>query len=235
MNFRSVNINWAGIIFSLTLSISLCANSLYGDEKMIQNSDVSGNANSFGDHQKKSKDRNKSPSGPQCLKGPKGPTGPIGPTGPTGTYSSSYGRLNLSTTASIFFDVANTWKPVIFNSLGPVNNIRCSSTTMTMQQTGIYQLNVSLYFSSNKSVEGTFTPTTYTLGMGINGNTPVSCAAVYAGEQGFFSLNFSDLLEFSTNDYIRFFLQSSIVGGDVTYDNPVTLESGNASIVQIAN
>ena len=107
--------------------------------------------------------------------------------------------------------------------------------TITILQAGIYQINVSLYFSSEDSPENTFTQTTYTIGTSIDGGTTVACAAVYAGEAGFLSLNYSTIMEFSANDTIEFYMQTSAVGAGVIFDNIVTLVHGNASLVQIAN
>ena len=189
-------------------------------------------------------------SGNDGATGATGPTGTTGPTGasgndgatgaigPTGAFTSSYGQLYFSTSQSIDLETANDWVAIPFNAFSPSSNMDGSTTspaTITILQAGTYQINICLYFSSEDSFENTFTQTTYTVGTSIDGGTTVACAAVYAGEPGYLSLNYSTLMEFSANDYIQFYMKSSAVGGNVIFNNFVTLVNGNADLVQIAN
>ena len=176
----------------------------------------------------------------QSLIGGQGSAGPTGPTGPAGPGSAStYGQLRFSTSQSINLDMANQWVAIPFNAFSPSSNMNGSTSspaTITVLEAGVYQINISLYFSSEDSPEGTFNQTTYTVGTSINGGPLVSCGAVYAGEAGYLSLNYSTLMEFSANDYIQFYMKSSAVGGGgPIFDNIVTLVNGNADLVQIAN
>ena len=84
-------------------------------------------------------------------------------------------------------------------------------------------------------MEGPYNQTTYTIGTSINGATTVACAAVYAGEPGNYSLNYSTIREFFASDYIQFFIQTSNIGIGGPFVNVVTLENGSANLVQIAN
>lgn len=155
--------------------------------------------------------------------------------GVAGAFDGSYGQLSISS-QDITFYMANTWLPIPFNSTGPSSNMSVSATspaTITIQQAGVYQVNFSLYFSVEDSDEDTFTVTTYTLGLNVNGvTTPV--AAVYAGEPGHFSLNYNNLMEFSANDYVQFYMEASAADGP-TFSNNITLENGNAHLIQISN
>ena len=109
-----------------------------------------------------------------------------------------------------------------------------SPATITIQESGVYQVNVCLYFSSEDSVEGPFTPATYTIGTKINAAAQVAQGAVFAGEPGQFSLNYNNLIHFSVNDSIQFYIEVSALGGGLL-DNIVTLEQANANLVQIGN
>lgn len=176
-------------------------------------------------------------SGSSDLTGPAGPAGPTGPTGPAGTFSSSYGQLSFSSSQSISLNSANTWVAIPFNAFTLSHNVDGSTSspaTITVVDAGVYQINVSLYFSSEDSFEGTFTQATYTLGISTDTGTPVAFAAVYVGEAGYFSLNYSGLVELSASDTLQFYMKASAVGGDFIFDNIVTMLNGNASIMQIA-
>ena len=108
-----------------------------------------------------------------------------------------------------------------------------SPATITIQQDGVYQITFSLYFSVETPDEGPFNPTTYTLGLNVNGfTTPVG--AVYAGEQGQFSLNYSGIMALSAGDSVQCDVEASYFTGE-PYGNNVTLENGNAYVMQISN
>lgn len=153
------------------------------------------------------------------------------------TFLASYGQLSRTSPQSIYFLSANTFYPVPFNASGPSSNVTVSTTspaTMTIQQAGVYQVNASLYISSQDSSESTFTATTYTLGLNINGTT-TAVAAVYAGQPGLFSLSYNACLTFSVGDAVQFYIKTSATGGGNIFDNIVKLESGNANLLQIAH
>jgi hypothetical protein len=170
--------------------------------------------------------QNQSLRAPSCV-GPRGPRGPMGPPGPAGTFSAAYGKLSVSAQDINFFN-ADTWLPIPFDAMGPSSDMDVSLTspaTITVQEDGVYQINVSIYFSVEDSDEDTFTVTTYTLGLNINGvTTPV--AAVYVGQPGFFSL--------STTDEVQFYMEASDTDGP-PFANNVTLEDGNAYLMQISD
>lgn len=134
-------------------------------------------------------------------------------------------------------DTANAWVAIPFNATGPSSNVSGSTSSpasITALTAGIYQLNVSLYFSSELSPEGSFNQTTYTLGISINGGSTVAYAAVYAGEAGYFSLNYNTLVQLSANDSIAFYMEASNVGGGGSiFDNVVTMIRGDANLVQV--
>lgn len=168
--------------------------------------------------------------------GATGPTGATGATGATGTFSASYGQLSLSS-QNMDFNSADVFYTIPFTSTGPSSNMSVSTTspaTITIQQAGIYQMSVSLYFSAEDSPEDSFTATTYTFGLDVNGvTTPVS--AVYVGEPGQFSINYSDIMAFSVSDTIQFYIEASAVGAGGPFDNIVTLINCNAYLTQISN
>lgn len=151
------------------------------------------------------------------------------------TLSPAYGQLTVTTQGILFF-TENEFLPIPFNATGPSSGMDASTTspaTITVQQDGVYQVNMSLYFSVENSDEDTFTITTYTFGLDINGVT-TPAAAVYVGEPGTFSLNYSTLIQLSANDQIQFYLEASNADGP-PFANNVTLENGNAHVIQIAN
>lgn len=151
-------------------------------------------------------------------------------------FSASYGQLYLSSPEPIIFDAENEWLVIPFDGFGPSSNVNGSTTspaTITVSEAGVYQLNFTLYFSAELAEEGIFTSSTYTVGTSLNGGTIVPHAAIYAPNPSYFSITFNFLREFSANDYIRFYISSSHLGGGGILDNIVTLVEGNANLVQI--
>jgi len=148
---------------------------------------------------------------------------------------SSYGQLSI-TAEDIHFFAANVWFAIPCNGAGPTSNMNVSTTspaTITIEQNGVYQIAFSLYFAAEDSDEDTFDITTYRLGLNINGiTTPV--AAVYAGEPGQFSLNYSSLMQLSSGDEIQWYMQASQASGPA-FSNNVTFEHGYAYLMQIAS
>lgn len=150
----------------------------------------------------------------------------------------SYGQLYFSTSTPLDFVDPNTWVTLPFNAFSPSYQVEGSTSfpaTLTVVKTGVYQMNITLYFSSEESQESTFNHTLYTLGISLNGQSPVPAAAVYAGQAGELSLNYNVVGEFFANDYIQFSIKSSALGGSGEFNNVVTLIQGNANLVQIAN
>lgn len=213
----------------IALAFANNTNATHLDEKLSQEQNFNTDKNSSHSLNESSITRK------ACCTGPVGPKGPRGATGPAGTFSASYGQLSVSS-QEINFDTANTWVVVPFNSSGPTSNTTVSTTspaTITIQEAGIYQINFSLYFSADESNEGTFTQTTYTAGLYVNGTT-TALSAVYAREAGGFSLNYSKIATLSVNDTLQFYMEASNVDMD-PFSNIVTLENGNAYIMQISN
>ncbi len=166
--------------------------------------------------------------------GATGATGATGPTGATGIFSASYGQLSV-TSQAIFLETTDDFLPIPFNATGPSSNMGVSTTspaTITIEQDGVYQINFSLYFSVENSDEDVFTISTYTFGLNVNGVT-TPAAAVYASDPGSLSLNYSTIMEFSASDQIQFYMESS--AGEDIFANNVTLENGNAYLIQISN
>lgn len=177
-------------------------------------------------------------AGPTGETGATGPAGLTGATGSTGAISLSFGRLFLSTPTEVVFLTPNAWVAIPFDTFSPQSNMSGTTAppaTITIQETGIYQVNVCLYFSSEESDESTFTQTTYTIGTSINGAAQVAQGAVFAGEPGQFSLNYNNLIQFNVGDTIRFYIEASALGIGSIFDNIVTLEQANANLTQIGN
>lgn len=154
------------------------------------------------------------------------------------SFLASYGQLYCTDPQYIHLDSADTWQPIPFDAFGPSYNITGSTlspATMTVQTSGVYQISLNIYFSSEESMEGTFTQTTYTVGTSINGSPTIEpYAATYCQQPGYFSLNYTTLQELSENDFVEFYIKSSATGGDPIFDNVVRLEKGTAYLVQIA-
>ncbi len=148
---------------------------------------------------------------------------------------SSYGQLSV-TTQEIIIETADDFQAIPFNIAGPTSNMSASTTspaTITIGQDGVYQLTFSLYFSAEDPDEGSFNTGTYTLGLNINGVT-TSVAAVYAGDPGQFSLNYSSIMNLAAGDEIQWYLKAS-TAHTAPFDNNVTLEHGYAYVMQIGS
>lgn len=151
------------------------------------------------------------------------------------SFSPAYGQLSVSSQEIAFYN-PEEWRSIPFNGTGPTSEMGVSTTspaTITIQHDGVYQINFSLYFSVDRSNEDTFTITTYTFGLNVNGVT-TPAAAVYVGETGTFSLNYSSIMELAVNDQVQFYLEASAAEGP-TFTNNVTLENGHAHLIQISN
>lgn len=148
-----------------------------------------------------------------------------------------YGQLSVSS-QNINFDAADSWVSIPFDSTGPTSHMGVSITSpakITVKRAGVYQLNASLYFSAHDPNEGGFNLTTYTFGFSVNNGSITEFAAVYASEPGSFSLNYSNLMQLSKHDKIKFYMKTSAIGFVQYFTNIVTLESGNAYLVRISS
>lgn len=151
------------------------------------------------------------------------------------TFSAAYGQISVLA-QRINLDSINTWIPIPFNSTGPASNMTLSTTspaTITIQKAGTYQITYSFYFSVEDAPEGFIVASTYILGLNING-TITQTAATYANRAGLYSLNYSTIIELAVNDQIQFYMES-FNGGSGINANIVTLENGNAYVMQISN
>lgn len=147
---------------------------------------------------------------------------------------SSYSQL-VVTEQEIVIDDPDVWIVIPFNAAGPTSNMSASTTspaTITIEQDGVYQINVSLLFAAEEPDEGSFDVGTYQLGLNVNGvTTPV--AAVYASSAGQLSLNYSSIMELSSGDQMQWYMQSSTVTPP-PFNNNITLEHGYAYVMQIS-
>lgn len=147
----------------------------------------------------------------------------------------SYGQLSISGESMPLYN-PDTWIPVRFTSTGVSASIGLSTSspaTITIASNGIYQIGFSVYFSVDDADEHTFDVTTYTLGLKIN-DTTTPVAAVHVGESGHFSLNFSNIIELAASDEVQFYMKSSNTDYP-PFANHVSLEKGNAYVMQIAS
>ena len=175
--------------------------------------------------------------------GPAGATGATGPTGPTGatgpSFISSYGQLYCSSSQSINLHSSNTYVAIPFNVFSPSSNMDGSTSspaTLTVLEAGTYQVNISLYFSSEDSDEESYAITTYTVGISINGGGVVDSAAVYTGQPGTFSISYSTLGTFSVDDTVQFYMKTSNADGGLPFSDNVTILTGtSANLMQIAD
>ena len=154
------------------------------------------------------------------------------------SFSAAYGQLYFTDPQYIELTLDDAWEPIPFDTFGTSNQVIGSTSPiprMTIETAGVYQISLNIYFSSEESMEGTFTQTTYTIGMSINGSPTITpYAAIYCSQPGYFSLNYNLLQELSENDFIQFYIKTSITGGDPIFNNIIRLNQGNAHLVQIA-
>lgn len=155
----------------------------------------------------------------------------------SGAFLTSYGQLTFASEQNINFTAIDEWTPIPFNTAGPASGMNVSTTspaTITVTNSGAYQLTASLYFSVADSIEATFEQTTYTLGLTINGvTTPVT--SVYIGAPEYCSLNYTILKELSANDEIQWHMEVSDLGSYDGFRNIVSLINGGAYALQISN
>ena len=150
----------AALVFSLTLFFTSA-----GGEMRSSSGEERGEIykkNPFHDYVKNTKKRCKrknkgatGPTGPTGSIGPKGVTGATGPAGQGITFS--YGQLFISSSTLMEIYQSETWVAIPFATFGPSLNMTGSTTspaTITIQQTGVYQVNVCIYFAAQDSQEG---------------------------------------------------------------------------------
>lgn len=147
---------------------------------------------------------------------------------------SSYGQLSV-TEQEIVIDEPDSWVTIPFNAAGPTSNMSVSTispATITIEQDGVYQINVSLLFAAEESDEGSFDVGTYQLGLNVNGVT-MPVAAVYATNPSQLSLNYNSIMELAAGDQIQWYMQSSSVTPP-PFNNNIILEHGYAYVMQIS-
>jgi hypothetical protein len=173
-------------------------------------------------------------TGPAGSMGATGAAGVTGATGAAGTFSVAYGQLFV---ASQTIAPTTSWMAIPFASAGLASNMEVSSTspaTMTVLQSGVYQLNFSLYFETEYPAdEEIFTATNYLLGISTNGGSSITQVAfVYVGETNeYFTLNYSTIMELSAYDGVQFYIKAVNPG----FINRLILQTGNAYLIQISN
>lgn len=168
--------------------------------------------------------------------GTAGSTGAVGATGIPGLLSTSYGQLSTSS-QEIGFGTADEWVAMPFTVAGPSSNMSVSTdspASITVQQSGVCQVTLNVYFSTEDSDEGIYTPTTYTLGVKINDGAVTPVAAANADETGHYLLNYSNIVDLSDNDQVQFFMKASDTEFG-PFANVVTLENANAYLMQISD
>jgi len=158
-----------------------------------------------------------------------GGTGATGATGPAGTSLASYGQLSVASQSISLPTVS--WVAIPFTSDGPSANMTVSTTspaTITILQNGTYQISVNVYFVVASS---SFSATNYMLGLSLNGGSTITAVtAVYAEASQDYALNYSTIMTLSANDSLQFYMEPS-----TSNSNTVTLETGNAYLMQISN
>jgi hypothetical protein len=174
-------------------------------------------------------------TGAQGTSGTTGAVGATGLAGAAGTFSASYGQLSLSSQA-IDFDAGN-WTPVPFDLTGPASGTDVSTSSpakITVQKAGKYQVSSSIFLLGEDADEGWFMDATYSLGIQINGGAITPIAAYHTDQSGYFSFNYSTITQLAANDNVQFYLKTTNVSIPINVNN-ITLESGNAYVMQISD
>lgn len=167
--------------------------------------------------------------------GANGLPGATGPTGIPGILSSAYGQFSGSN-QGMDFSTPNEWVPIPFDVVGPSSGTTVSTTspaTITVDENGVCQVTASIYFSAWESMEATFTPTVYKLGVKIGSAAVTTVSAVYAADPGHFTLNLNDIIDLSDGETVQFYISASDTEMG-PFANVVTLESGSAYVMQIS-
>jgi hypothetical protein len=98
------------------------------------------------------------PTGPTGLLGPTGPTGLLGPTGPTGADTpaglASFGGLYSEITQVITLTAG---EEEVVQLLEPMSNqnVTAGTSSLTIQNTGIYRIDIMLYMQAGTAVGAT--------------------------------------------------------------------------------
>lgn len=167
--------------------------------------------------------------------GENGVPGSTGSAGIPGILSSAYGQFSGSN-QEIDFSTPNEWVPIPFNVVGPSSGTTVSTTspaTITVDESGVCQVTASIYFSAWESMEATYTPTVYKLGVKIGSADVTLVSAVYAADSGHFTLNLNDIIDLSNGETVQFYISASDTEMG-PFANVVTLESGSAYVMQIS-
>lgn len=92
--------------------------------------------------------------GIQGIQGATGATGVMGPTGPAGEYSVAYGGLYNSSVQSVVFTAVSTYVQLKLNTVLPSDNvIPNDDNTITILESGDYQVNYNLLVNTNRAVD----------------------------------------------------------------------------------
>lgn len=154
----------------------------------------------------------------------------------TSTNLASYGQLFAETSQTLTFDDPDTWIPLVFDTASLSSGITLSTTspgTITIQNSGTYQINVNLCILLEDSPEEAVASATYTFGLSVNGViTPVIALDVEAA--GYCPFNYNNIRAFSANDEITFYMKATRANPDPLFDNHVTVENGYAYLAQIS-
>lgn len=167
--------------------------------------------------------------------GVNGAPGATGPIGIPGILSSAYGQFSGSN-QEMDFSTPDEWVPIPFNIVGPSSGTTVSTAspaTITVDESGVCQVTANIYFSAWESMEATYTPTVYKLGVKIGSAAVTPVSAVYAADPGHFTLNLNDIVDLSDGETIQFYISASETEMG-PFANVVTLESGSAYVMQIS-
>lgn len=181
---------------------------------------------------------NTGPTGPIGPQGTTGIaiTGPTGPTGPSGSRVIAYGQLARSTPMVIPFTTSGAWLPIPFSVFNP--SMKMGGTlpaTLTIEQTGDYQINVSLYLLSEDSPEGSYISTTYTIGIKVNAAPIIAVGAFFSSTPEHFSINYNNMITLNDTDQIEFYINADVVNPIFPFRNVVSLLVGSANLCLISN
>lgn len=148
--------------------------------------------------------------------------------------ASAYGQLSVSS-QPISFAASDEWTIIPFDGAGPSSgmNVTASSpATMTIQKSGAYQVNFSVYLLAEDSDEGPFFDETYTFGIQVN-DTTTPITAIIANNPNQYPVICSKIMEFSAGDTVQFYMKASAIDPSPIFVNHTTLQNGNAHLIQI--
>lgn len=152
------------------------------------------------------------------------------------TFLASYGQLSVAS-QTVAPDL-NNWLVIPFTATGPSSNMQVSTTspaTITILQSGTYQLNVSIYFLTEyPAFESIYTPASYQIGFSTDGGSTVTpVTGVFASDYNErYAFNYSAIMELSANQTLQFYIEAVT---DTGFLNRLVLQTGNVHLMQISN